>query len=471
NAAGNYSGSSDRGSYNITPEANRYFIFPQFYNFRYNVFSPDWSIANRLIELYMQNNWEGPDRERQTNGISSSEKANILLEQKTFKDLLADAEHRKLMNNIVGLKASQLFAPAELNMGVRAFRDSLYSVLNGYTFRNVQLESILDTLGKMSETDILASMKSWNDPVKLPVYSVGTTELINVNDRGQEFFVLKVPISNNSDYDGIIQMNLNIARGREYDPRADRKIMIPAHRSMQLVSVWDNTPNNITLNTLISGNLPNIIRQPVNTAIKRENRRLREQEEDIIMPEDFVENVLEEVIVDNEDSTLFSLSKKQVIGLLPKLLDNADDTKFKYSGFSWWWAPRQWTATTNTGYYGKYIRSAYVVKSVRSRGGSQTATWKIPVPSPGHYELYYYVSKDDYIKNNRNTYNDAEYRFKVAYGEDIEDAYIRIIRANEGWEQMGVYYFASDTVKVTLSNECKLNYVTADAVKIVKRQE
>jgi hypothetical protein len=469
NSAGNYSGTSNRGSFNLTVEANRYYVFPQFFNFRYNIFSTGLPIANRLIELYLLPNMDNSSWIREINGISNPEKASLLLEQQPFKDLIADVKYHKLMNDIVGQKAFQLFAPAEINLGVNAIRDSLYAVLNNYTFRNVQLENLLDTLGRISNTDILSSIPAWNEPVKLPAYSIETPEVINVNDRGKDFFVVKAVISNDSDYDGIVQITLNIAEERGSDPRTNRKIMIPARRSLQLVSVWENTPNNMTVNTMISGNLPMIVNMPLNNDIKRENRRLSEKDEDIILPEDYFYNVPNEVIVDNEDSTLFTLSKKPVIGLLPKLLDNVEETQFKYSGLSWWNAPLQWTASTHEKYYGKYIRSAYVVRSIRNKGGNQTATWKIPVPSHGQYELYYYMFVSDNIKHNRRAFNDAEYRFKVSYGKDVEEAYINVLKAKEGWEQLGVYYFDSDTVNVTLSNECKIWSVTADAVKIVKR--
>ena len=63
----------------------------------------------------------------------------------------------------------------------------------------------------------------------------------------------------------------------------------------------------------------------------------------------------------------------------------------------------------------------------------------------------------------------GEYHFKVKYGSEVEDAYVNLRKANEGWEQLGSYYFDSDTVRVVLTDECKLRSVTADAVKIVKR--
>jgi len=50
------------------------------------------------------------------NGISNNEKANLLMEQASFKELLADGEHRDLLDNIVSLKANHLFAYAEQNV-------------------------------------------------------------------------------------------------------------------------------------------------------------------------------------------------------------------------------------------------------------------------------------------------------------------------------------------------------------------
>jgi ABC-type transport system involved in multi-copper enzyme maturation permease subunit len=484
--------SSGRGAFNITSQANPFFIFPQLFNFRYNIYSPEWPVANRVVELYLQNNLDNNEWEREINGISSSEKASLLLEKRTFKDLLADVEHRNLMNSIAGLKAAQLFAPAELSMGVEAFRNFLYQILKDNTFRNIKLENILDTMGKISQTDILSNLATWNNTVPLPVYNIGEPDIIHVNDRGEEFFVFNVVISNNSDYDGIIQMNLSArgqnqgnrgnrrnrggnisanARTQDNSPRANRKVLIPAHKSKQLTSIWDDEPGDLIVNTMISGNLPSVIRQSTTTSIKNENRKLTEQEGDYILPDDFSDNVWGEIIVDNEDTALFVLSKETNIGLLPKWIDNSTETQFKYSGFSWWRPPIQWIATTNAGYYGKYIRSAYVVKSVGSRGGTQTATWKIPVPIPAYYELYYHVFKENNNWNNWNRRDNAEYKFKVAYGKDVEDAYIRMSNStNGGWEQLGVYYFDSDTVSVTLSNECKLRTVTADAVKIIRRR-
>lgn len=461
---GNYDYSSgSRGTFNITTQANPYFLFPQLYNFRYNIFSPEWPIANRVIELYIQKKSDNNGWEREINGISNNEKANLLMERKSFKELLTDVEHRDLLNNIISLKGYRLFAVPEINSGIKVFRDTLYTVLERNTFRNIQFEDLLDTLGRISRADIRAEVSEWNSPISLPYYTIAQPEVIKISTRNRDVYQLKVMVANNSDYNGIIHLNIQSGAQQmsDMDPLTSRKITLDAHQAKLLVSIWDDAPRGIDINTLISGNLPNTINMPI-VNVREERGRDAEREGDFIVSASSFD-VEGELIVDNEDS-LFSLSEPDVVGLLPKWLDKVGDVSFKYAGVSPWRAPLQWTATTNASYYGKYIRSAYVIKS---GNGSQTATWKVPVPSAGRYEVFYYVSKDNEMKYNNRV--EGEYHFKVYYDNEVEEAYIDLGKANEGWEQLGAYYFGADTARIVLTNECKLRSVTADAVKIVKR--
>lgn len=461
---GNYNYSSGgRGRYNISSQANPYFLFPQLYNFRYNIFSPEWPITNRVVELYLQRKSDNNGWEREVNGISNNEKANLLMEKHPFKELLADPKQRDLLDNIISLKGYCLFAPAEVNMGVNLFRDSLYAVLERNTFRNIRFETLLDTLGAISRTDILSGVAGWDQPTPLPAYTIGQPEVTKLTNKGKESFVLKIRLTNNSTTDGMLQVDIaGSGRGPDIDPRLNRKIPLAGGQSKLLVSVWDDAPGQVDVNTLISGNLPSVLNQPV-TNIREERDREPEPEGDFIVPVASLSSE-GEVIVDNEDSTLFVLSAPALVGLLPRLLDKVGDSSFKYGGFNPWWAPLQWTATTNAMYYGTYIRSAC---AIRSGDGSQTATWRIPVPAEGQYDLYYYVSKDNELRYNNHA--EGEYSFRVRYGDETEDVFLNMKKAAEGWEQLGGYYFPADTVSVTLSNKCKLRSVTADAVKIVKR--
>jgi len=451
-----------RGETNVTRLANPYFQFPQLYNFRYNIHSVEWAVANRIVELYLQDRADNSGWERDVNGISNNEKASLLMEQKSFKELLASVEHRDLLDNIISLRANRLFAQAEINIGVRAFRDSVFATLRRNTFRNLQFETLLDMLGAASQTDIKQGIEEWERPTPLPVFTVGAPDVSRVMTRGQEMFVLRIPLSNNSDYDGIVHLNINVGSRDDAisDPRTNRKIALAAHESRQLVSLWVDEPRSVTVNTMISGNLPAAVTQTVRN-IRPERGNTLPREGDFVVPLSSLE-VWGEIIVDNEDSELFVLSKPPVVGLLPRWLDRVETSSFKYSGIGWR-RPVQWTATTNEGYFGRYIRSAYVI---RGGNGNQTATWKVPVPAPGRYDAYFYMFKTNEMRNNRF---DPEYRIRIEYDDYVDDIRVNIGRANDGWELLGTYFFSGDTVRITLTNESRLRLVTADAVRIVRR--
>jgi hypothetical protein len=126
--------------------------------------------------------------------------------------------------------------------------------------------------------------------------------------------------------------------------------------------------------------------------------------------------------------------------------------------------------TTNDKYYGTHIRSAYVIKS---GSGNQTATWRIPVPNSGQYELYFWVTKPDELRRGRGgrggDTGETEYHFKVKYDGDEENAFINLQSSEEGWSILGTYFFNNDTVEVVLRDDSKLRSITADAVKIVRK--
>lgn len=464
NTDGNFNFSSGgRGTYQITSKPNPYFLFPQLYNFRYNIFSPEWPVANRLIELYLQRKSDNNGWERQINGISNNEKSSLMMEKNSFKELLSDPENRDLMDNIVSLKANTLFANPEMSLGVNVFRDSLYAVLKRNTFKNVQLEVLLDTLSMISDTDIKSFIPEWNKSTKLPLYIVGRPVVTQIRNRDEEVFLFDLMIRNDSENEGVVNVNISVGGWNDPnpDPRKTRKIKLAAHQTKRLVSLWDQAPRGVEVNTMVSGNLPGFVYQQVGK-VEKERRRVVESDSDYVVPFAF-DAIPGEIIIDNEDSTSFTLSEPDVVGLLPKWLDKVGTSSFKYSGIGWR-SVLEWTATTNEGYYGKYIRSAYVIRSGK---GNQTATWTAKIPTAGRYDVYYYVYKDGELRWNRNA--EGEYHFKVKYDNEVEDAYIDLRKAEDGWEPLGIYDFEAGTVTVTLTNECKLRTVTADAVRFVKR--
>ena len=463
----------ERGVMSISSRPNPFFIFPQLYNYRYNIVSSDWSIANRMIELYLQNKGDN-NRMRQMNGISNNEKANLLIQKYPFKELLTDPEQRDLLESIVSLKTNVLFAPAERNIGNTEFREALRTYLNDNKFSNIRFEDLLNEMSSIAGEDLSAPIANWDAPTNLPVYIVGAPEFTYIINRDVEVYVTKLQITNDSEYDGIVNVETLFGGfGSSDDPRAKRKISLNPHETKSLVTVWDEAPRAINVNTLISGNLPNLINMPLNNMIREQNVPIPVEGDFILANVSY--DIPGEVIVDNEDNRLFELSQPDIVGLLPQWMDQVSDNSFPYSGVQNWRPPLQWTLTTNDKYYGSHIRSAYVIKS---GSGSQTATWKIPVPVKGTYDLFYYVFQPDELRRQQQQGNNRgrspgsmEYQFKVHYSGGIDKAYIDLRRAGEGWYRVGTYIFEADTIRVVLGNNVNgIRMVTADAVKIVKRE-
>lgn len=452
---------------------NPYYIYPQFYNFRYNIYSTHWPIANRMVELFLENRWDdNEDWQRENYGITNIERCNIMLSKEPFDQILANEKNRDLLNHFLLLKGYTLFSEAALNVGLINLRDSIFNTLKKQSFDNVNFEILLDSIEKISNTSFDSIIDNWNNPVKLPKYIIGPPKLTRYYWQGEDYYEMEMYMSNISDYDGIIRIEIphgalrTLQTFEEEQKRInhnDRMLSLKAHETKKVVSQWDNIPRWVHAHTLISGNLPNVV-DHIEGRFERVYIKEETKDGDFIS-ENTAFEVPGEIIVDNEDSLLFSVKSDVKTGYLSKLIGEQKETESKYKGFKWWRPPVDWTPIVGYGYHGESIRSAMAIKS---GNGDSYATWKIPVTEKGHYDVFHYVFKNGEFRGRRQ----GEYNFKVKYNGETEDAYIRLSGRNNGWEQLGTYYFEPDTVEIILSNKTSgLRSVTADAIKLVKRED
>jgi len=150
---------------------------------------------------------------------------------------------------------------------------------------------------------------------------------------------------------------------------------------------------------------------------------------------------------------------------LQRLLIKEDMDKERFIGFNTWHAPRTWRATTNSTYFGKFIRSAHYI---RSGDGKKKVTWSIPIKGNGTYEVFSYLVKN---RRGRRDNQDAggQYTYVINHGSGKEEVVIDLKTADDGWNSLGSFYFSGDTVKVELGNKSTAPVVVADAVKLVKQ--
>ncbi len=189
-------------------------------------------------------------------------------------------------------------------------------------------------------------------------------------------------------------------------------------------------------------------------------------------------NPTSEIITDNEDSYLFSLSEDPKSGYLNTWIDQSIDTKLTYKSPSAR-TPYKWSLVSGQQYYGVYKLSAW---QIRSGDGSQYAEWKLPVTKGDRYAISFATTPPNELMRSRrgrpgqNNTQDLTYSFTIDNGgEDGADfvkfdfTHMQNTRSSSmTWEWLGDYTAHQDTIVIRLSNKSGIEKINADAVKATK---
>ena len=304
---------------------------------------------------------------------------------------------------------------------------------------------------------------------------IGTPTVTRVETELMEIYQAEIIIANLSDKAGSVNMKLQFwSQGGSNDYQifdGEEKptewiIDFAPHETKRIVSHWEENPGTFIINTLFSKNLPVQMRARTGRV---EDVYTLTPEGEYLLSKDFLDNK-EEIIVDNEDADLFTLSVPPPSGYLGEWINhNTDEEDFRYVGVNEWHAPARWTNTTDQNYYGRSIRSAAVIRSGK---GNQYAEWKIPVSAPGRYELYYHVRRPEQLRRE-NWWGRKKYFYHFIVSSETdgyeEKTELNMRRSSDGWNLIDTYGLTGDTLIVRLTDESELNMIAADAVKLVRK--
>ncbi|MFR9503722.1 MAG: ABC transporter permease [Rikenellaceae bacterium] len=189
-----------------------------------------------------------------------------------------------------------------------------------------------------------------------------------------------------------------------------------------------------------------------------------------------------EIIADNEDSDLFTLSEPPKSGYLNTWIDQSIDTKMTYK------SPTartsyKWSLVSGQQFYGTSILSAW---QIRKGDGSQYAEWKIPVQSGERYAISFATTAPTELMRSRGGRPgqgggnmgtngvDLTYSFTIDNGDGADDVKFDFSNMQDSrsttvtWEWLGDYTAHQDTIVVRLSNKSGIEKINADAVKATK---
>jgi ABC-type transport system involved in multi-copper enzyme maturation permease subunit len=471
--------SRSAGQVQVTEKKNPTFVFPLFYNYAYYIKSDKWPITDRIFESYKkeatQDQRMGFMREMQ--GTSENEKANLALVDHSFAELLNDPDQTQIIDNVIQMKGQALFSIIKRKAGDDAFNEFLYNYLRSVKFKATSIEDFSLRIKEAFGVDLIPYMESWFNSKQLPGYLISNPKAVNVMDGDRLKTMVKFKVTNTENTEGIIRIEFRIGDGGgpgrfmgggSNTETVTKLIQLDANQTKEISYLLDGNPRGMSVNTLTSRNIPSEMRLQLGNIEEDKKAVPFEGEKIVDKPVTLAEEG--EIILDNEDKG-FRIEQSTETSLLQKLLIKEENSGEKYVGFSSWRAPRDWRATTSSNFFGKFIRSAYYI---RSGDGSKKAIWNIPLKEKGFYEVYAFIDKEERRggppgRGGGDNSPKGEYTFTIYHDDGKEDVTVDLNTADTGWNSLGAFYFSPDSVVVELSNKSTARLVIADAVKLVKQ--
>jgi hypothetical protein len=475
---------------NITSTVNPYFIFPMIYSFQNNIKSVRWPILNRIFEAYLKSQTTDMRsvfmRDMSGTGLSEDEMANIALQDYSFEEILADADKKDIIDNVIKLKGDVLFSKVQYVAGEEEFTTFLNNLLTEYRFKNITFEEFDQRLYEEFGTELTPIMDNWFKEKKLPGFLFSPVTAVLVKSGEMMETMIKLKTTNFADVEGLIKLTFRLGGGGGggrggfggfggSEDVINKLIYLQPNQTKDVSFLLEGEPRLIMINTMTSQNIPSVLND--NFRDISEDPKAVAFEGEVIS--DVPVNVVNpgEIIVDNEDPG-FEMTTHKRENLLEKWLLDNDKDDARYEAMSSSRPPSSWTAVTNADFYGNYILSAYYIKS---GDGSQVAKWHVPIKTKGMYDVYYHV----YVARNfsrgrggggggpggwdNRARAEGRYNFTIVSDQGEVQQALQVDEREQGWVLLGSYNFSSDTALVELSNKTELATVFADAVKFVKQ--
>lgn len=452
-------------------------IFPNLYAYNTGIISDDRALLNKSISSYLnEDDLTFTDFSRNINGISFTEECNELMANSSITEILTEEEEFNKIQKSISLKGEYLFSYLGQIIGEEQFKSFLYDWVNSNQHQLTDYDDLSNAIDQAFDLNIDPIIQQVFSETDQPSFLISNTQEYEILDGDRKRYQVLFDVTNSGDNHGVIKVNFKseadfsesgfFRRRNDDEDKTDDPgylSVVNMGETKQLGFVLDEKPGQISINTLVSKNIPSVISMPAGEYALKENFQPFEGERPVTKRPVATQY---EVIVDNEDPGFSSFSPIKDT-YLKEFLDKRNPTTKKYYGV-WRRSYSKWLATTGSNFYGQYIRSAHFT---RSGSGDKITTWTPELKEEGFYDLYVYMmgknqnSFGGRSRNNR-TYT---YQYIINHADGKDEITFNVSNAERGWNYLGSYYFQEAGGSVNLTDKCDLRSVYADAIKWVKQ--
>ncbi|MEA3460573.1 MAG: ABC transporter permease subunit, partial [Bacteroidota bacterium] len=491
-------GGGDRGEKLITYQGdvdynkNPYCVFPLYYSYVTGISSWDYPVFNSMLEIYLKEGFDVSPREGFTGGITDKERANLLLSRNSVVDLFARWD-TELTASLINQTGSFIISALKNRVGMGDFDYFFYYYLEDHAFSEITFEQFSRDFYDEFGVEVAPYLEVMNAGGEMPTFLISEPEYLQTRDDIGDVYLVKFSISNVGFARGLVDFNFRIMGQGGFGggggmSEEKRLYEVDAGETREVQVVLYDRPMMMTVNTLISGNIPSSYNNFLRSATEVTTTNQEEYDRYSTHPVSF--RYEDEYVVDNEDEgfTHFSVSRES------KLKQYVDSRKVKdegllYESLNEWWTPSRWTPVAHAAYYGETVRSAM---AIRRGDGSNYVNWSTVLPEKGFYDLYVYIPVSAmYQRPSRRDQGGGQagqgsgqgrgfgpefadkgtdYHYSIFSSEGTEEVVYELNNPEDGWNRLGSFHLPADSVRVQLSNQTDGRRVIADAVKWVRRR-
>ncbi len=456
--------------------------FPTFFSYT-NFFQSDkWQIFNTALEAYLLNrvNNENSDPRRSlfVEGLTESEEVSRQLTKNSLAELMTLDEPIDILPEIIRAKGAYLFKLIQIEQEIEDFDQRISQSIESNRFRVLDAEEFLTGINASERASIQSAFESWYHSKQLPGFLISDIQMFKVVDNNRMRYQVLFKISNPEQITGLVEVQFqhgSFGRRMMSEPSLPeepaRIVKLAGGQSKEIGIVLDSEPRSININALIAWNIPIIFSKQFENA--EVNERFSAFDGERIINNPFSGTSLQEIIVDNEDDGFF-INDQPFQSYFKRLIHGDNPVQEKSFGrFTWWSPATQWTLIKNASFYGKYIHSAYYIKS---GDGKTIINWQANLPADGLYDVYSYMfDKQTFWRrrgrdreNSRSNATFGDFIYTIHHSAGSEQVILDAQNAADGWNFLGTYYFPKGEATIDLSDKSNGQLVVADAIKWIK---